>query len=83
MKSNIPQDLEEIVTIEWVRKQMEKHNITQQNIANDIVYSKGRISDLLNPNGRGPLKTKFQKLFFWLYFENIKLTKINKKVQIE
>lgn len=70
-KNNIPENLDKIVTIEWVRDQMKLHNISQQDIANDIVYSKGRVSDILNPKGRNPLSTKFQKLFFWLYFQNI------------
>ena len=72
-KYDIPNNLDEIVTIGWVREQMKMYNIRQQDIANDIVYSKGRVSDLLNANGRNPLSTKFQKLFFWLYFQNINM----------
>ena len=72
MKINkIPSKIYDIVTIEWIRNQMKVNSITQQQIANDMQLSRFRVSDLLSKKGRNPLSTKFQKLAFWFYFNEL------------
>lgn len=68
----IPFGVYDVVNISWVREQMELTKTTQQDIANDLELSRYRVSDLLNPKGRNPLNTKFQKLTFYYYFKDKK-----------